>query len=281
MALNSKLNFIKSKLKGAIKDAGLVDRLAGAGLSDTEVNGVLRKINTSWVESKGSAESYIKEIGSLLDGNAKYRDSHGHLFSNTSLAEHISSLKPSTTQKVIGAVKNGVEKIKNAVTKGSQEVKEGIKTTTADDAGLNDFQKQTHAFFSKKSGGKFNADAAGITEDDHWFTKNAKKYHVNRLNNERENLYAQLQGAKSAEELDSVMKDHGIKYSKGAGYDKMNEAINAHYQNKLKQGASYGDYFMGNHGPGVVALGATGAFALHLANSRGQKSNSDLYSNPF
>ena len=63
------------------------------------------------------------------------------------------------------------------------------------------------------------------------------------------------------------------KYGRKEAYKKLEESA--------KDGPSVGDYFYGYHGPTAVGLGLGTASVLALSNSRGQKSNAELYSDPF
>lgn len=145
----------------------------------------------------------------------------------------------------------------------------------------NEFQKGTSEMVGKISGGKFKAADAGIEEGEHWWSSNAKNHMLERTNRERSNLYSQMQGAKTQEELNKVMEDAGIKYKAGMSAEEVGKNIDAKYMSQLQSGPTYGDYFHGNHGAGVLAFGMTGAGVLALSDSRGKRSNSDLYSNPF
>ena len=58
-------------------------------------------------------------------------------------------------------------------------------------------------------------------------------------------------------------------------------SIHDDFKEQMKSGPSVGDYFYGYHGPTAVGLGLGTASVLALSNSRGQKSNAELYSDPF
>ena len=62
--------------------------------------------------------------------------------------------------------------------------------------------------------------------------------------------------------------------------DYMNK-IDEMLKEKAESGPTIGDKFRAHHGVGLTGLGVVGVSTLDLANSRGQQSNAQLYSDPF
>lgn len=141
----------------------------------------------------------------------------------------------------------------------------------------NEFQQATTSVI--ESGGEFKAaDYMKSAENAGWLEKNGIKEMQSRVNSERESFLARAQGAKDQAEFDKLFKEQGIE---GATRDNFVQKVNEHFGGQLKDGPSVHDYFKGNHGYGITATGVAGASVISMASSRGRKSNSELYSDPF
>ena len=75
----------------------------------------------------------------------------------------------------------------------------------------------------------------------------------------------------------------GIETKEGARAtaDEYMEKIDEVLRKKAESGPTLGDKFRSHHGVGLTGLGVVGVSTLDLANSRGQQSNAQLYSDPF
>ena len=104
-----------------------------------------------------------------------------------------------------------------------------------------------------------------------------------RLLNQKRNLDVDIQGAKGDEEkLSQIFKDNEIEgYQQGMTKEARDKLIDAHFSSQVENGPGISDYFYGYHGPGLTFAGATGASVLAMSSSKGQVSNSQLYSDPF
>ena len=83
------------------------------------------------------------------------------------------------------------------------------------------------------------------------------------------------------EQIKNELGRWGIETRKGAkAADYMND-IDEILKKKAESGPTIGDKFRAHHGVGLTGLGVVGVSTLDLANSRGQQSNAQLYSDPF
>lgn len=80
------------------------------------------------------------------------------------------------------------------------------------------------------------------------------------------------------EQIKNELGRWGIETREGADY--MND-IDEILRKKAESGPTLGDKFRAHHGVGLTGLGVVGVSTLDLANSRGQQSNAQLYSDPF
>lgn len=131
-------------------------------------------------------------------------------------------------------------------------------------------------------------------------TAKATKKSDNPYNVKNEELAKQLQGILDEHTGDNEKLSGPMKQFQNRMQEKLNRISNMtpeqvkQYADKhegrsihddvseqMKSGPSMGDYFYGYHGPTAVGIGLGTASVLSLANSRGQKSNAELYSDPF
>ena len=83
------------------------------------------------------------------------------------------------------------------------------------------------------------------------------------------------------EQIKKELGRWGIEAREGAkAADYMND-IDEILKKKAESGPTIGDKFRAHHGVGLTGLGVVGVSTLDLANSRGQQSNAQLYSDPF
>jgi hypothetical protein len=154
-------------------------------------------------------------------------------------------------------------------TPGSTETKSG--------KGPNEFQQATMK--TAQSGGTFNPSKyAPANKDMSWFEANAHTHLNESVQQDFDNFVARAQGAKNAEEFNKVMEAAGLK---GATQKDFMEKAQAHFGDKIKKGPGAYNYFAGNHGWGATGFTVAGASVISMASSRGRKSNSELYSDPF
>lgn len=109
----------------------------------------------------------------------------------------------------------------------------------------------------------------------------AGNYSYNRITNEFQEVIAQMQqvrndiinGKASSKDLQKLMNKYG----------KTDEEVKQYFINQIERGPSTMDYIYGYKVPqaitGVTLLG--GMISMALGNNKGQKTNAELYSNPF
>lgn len=104
-----------------------------------------------------------------------------------------------------------------------------------------------------------------------------------RLMASKKNLDERIKDAKNDEEkIQNIMKDYGVEgYKEGMRGEDLNNVIDDAFKQKAIDGPSAIDYFNGYHGPGLTMAATGGAGVLSFMNSKGQMSNSQLYSDPF
>jgi hypothetical protein len=139
-----------------------------------------------------------------------------------------------------------------------------------------EFQQQTTAMVGKFSGGKWTGGVN--TEKMNWLEANAHENLYSSVGRDYDNLIAKMQGAKTQEDFSKLMEDHHIKYSEGMSGAELNKNINAHFNERIDGGPGVGNYIVGNKAASGAMLGVSGASVLALSDSRGSRSNSQLYS---
>ena len=83
------------------------------------------------------------------------------------------------------------------------------------------------------------------------------------------------------EQIKNELGRWGIEAKAGAPADDYMKKIDEILKSKAESGPTIGDKFIAHHGVGLTGLGVVGVSTLDLANSRGQQSNAQLYSDPF
>lgn len=173
---------------------------------------------------------------------------------------------------VINSVKSSVTNMKAKYDKATEALYEiaGKNHTPTE------FQQQTTAMVGKFSGGKWTGGVN--TEKMNWLEANAHENLYSSVGRDYDNLIAKMQGAKTQEEFSKLMEDHHIKYSDGMSGAELNKNINAHFNERIDGGPGVGNYIVGNKAVSGAMLGVAGASVLALSDSRGRRSNSQLYS---
>lgn len=140
----------------------------------------------------------------------------------------------------------------------------------------NEYQKGNKAMIDaleKNAGATYAEDPSKLGRVDRAMQK--------RVHNEQNNLFNELRGAKDDEEFEKVLKNHNVDTMEDMSQDELQKNITDAFQKKLKDGPTLGDRMDAYHVHGIAATGVIGASVLGMADSRGQKSNSELYSDPF
>ena len=83
------------------------------------------------------------------------------------------------------------------------------------------------------------------------------------------------------EQIKNELGRWGIERREGAAAADYMKDIDEILKKKAESGPTIGDKFRAHHGVGLTGLGVVGVSTLDLANSRGQQSNAQLYSDPF
>ncbi len=176
-----------------------------------------------------------------------------------------------TLRKFAKAKKEIGEKIKEKNSRNTpnayQQEKQGFydEAVNAFESDENAFNKRSHEILEKNAGG-------------------SEQVMYKRLTNDRDNLIADLRGAKNEEQRTVILKDAGIKYDDNVAGMSANEFANhidKFYAGKAKDGPSMFDRVNAHPFASYGAAAVLGGTALELASSRGQKSNAELYSDPF
>jgi len=140
----------------------------------------------------------------------------------------------------------------------------------------NEFQQATTEMVSKFSGGRYTG--AVNTEKMNWLEAGAQKNLHEDIARKYDNLIAKMQGAKDQESFSKLMEENKINYKEGMSGEELEKNINAHFDERLKAGPGFGNYMLGNKVASGGMLLVSGASALALADSKGHRSNNELYS---
>ena len=182
--------------------------------------------------------------------------------------------------EVTGSRKDGkgfFNSIKSSVTNKVSQAEEAIEGFKAKYSSTpTEFQQQTTEMVNKFSGGKYTG--AVDTENMNWIEAGANKHLHKSVAQDYQNLMAKMQGAKDQEAFSKLMEETGINYKEGMSGAELEKNINAHFDKRIADGPGIGDYMLGNKVAGGAALVVSGASVLALSDSRGRRSNSDLYS---
>ena len=104
---------------------------------------------------------------------------------------------------------------------------------------------------------------------------------MQRLINDARNYKSSMAAARTDEEIADVAKHFNIDYKKGMNRKDLRKQFMTDLRKKREGGPELVDYFNGYHGKSVLGLAAVGAVGVDLFGSKGQLSNSQLYSDPF
>lgn len=182
--------------------------------------------------------------------------------------------------EVTGSRKDGkgfFNSIKSSVTNKVGQAEEAIDGFKAKYSSTpTEFQKQTTEMVNKFSGGKYTG--AVDTENMNWIEAGANKHLHKSVAQDYQNLMAKMQGAKDQETFSKLMEETGINYKEGMSGAELEKNINAHFDKRITDGPGIANYMLGNRAASGAMLGVAGASVLALSDSRGRRSNSDLYS---
>ena len=130
-----------------------------------------------------------------------------------------------------------------------------------------------------QSGGKYDptkfmemAEDQNLGRSERWMLK--------RLGNMRANAQKVFDKG-TDEQIKNELGRWGIEAKSGAPASDYMNKIDEMLKEKAESGPTIGDKFRAHHGVGLTGLGVVGVSTLDLANSRGQQSNAQLYSDPF
>ena len=177
---------------------------------------------------------------------------------------------------------NPLRKVKFAPLKGKVvKVKKALKenSPTAENA-AEDAIEQTADVGAPQSGGDYNPIKALQI-----MAKNEKLSKSERQKYKR--LYDSLKNwntvaAKGTDkQFRKELGRRGIEVRDGVKREDYRQDILNKLSEQELNGPTLGDKFIAHHGVGLTGLGIVGVSTLDLANSRGQQSNAQLYSDPF
>ena len=130
-----------------------------------------------------------------------------------------------------------------------------------------------------KSGGDYNpAEFMEKAKDQN--LGRSERQMLERLGNMRANAQKVFDKG-TDEQIKNELGRWGIEAKEGAPTDDYMKKIDEILKSKAESGPTIGDKFKAHHGVGLTGLGVVGVSTLDLANSRGQQSNAQLYSDPF
>lgn len=131
-----------------------------------------------------------------------------------------------------------------------------------------------------KSGGGYNPyEYAGKAAKDNNLSRSERQMY-GRLGNMRTNAQKVFKDG-TDEQIKNELGRWGIEAKQGVTTDDYMKEIDKILRKKAESGPTIGDKFRAHHGVGLTGLGVVGVSTLDLANSRGQQSNAQLYSDPF
>lgn len=88
---------VNKEFAGAWQDSGMTELLSGQGMSDKEINRVIRKASRNhWDSEEQTAKEFVGDVKKLVGGDAFYKDDYGSLFRGTSLEGTINSMHTPT-----------------------------------------------------------------------------------------------------------------------------------------------------------------------------------------
>lgn len=127
------------------------------------------------------------------------------------------------------------------------------------------------------SGGSFNSYQTQYLKDNEG--SKSKIWHANNVGQKAKNYFTELEvleknGADESAKI-ALARKHGFEPTAGGNFTEMG---NAHFRKQLDADPSLWEKAMAHNVPAkATALGLTGGAVLAMANSRGQKSNAELY----
>ena len=132
-----------------------------------------------------------------------------------------------------------------------------------------------------KSGGKYNPAEFMEKSKDKNLGRSERRM-LERLGKMRANAQKVFEKG-TDKQIKNELGRWGIETKEGARAtaDEYMEKIDEVLRKKAESGPTLGDKFRSHHGVGLTGLGVVGVSTLDLANSRGQQSNAQLYSDPF
>lgn len=227
--------------------------------------------------TQASREAEIAEAKARMAGQGEVTGSRkdGKGFFN-SVKSSISNLKATAAEKINQATET-VGGIKSSVTNKVGQAEEAIEGFKAKYSNTpTEFQQQTTEMVNKFAGGKYTG--AVDTENMNWIEAGANKHLHKSVAQDYQNLMAKMQGAKDQEAFSKLMEETGINYKEGMSGAELEKNINAHFDKRIADGPGIANYMLGNRAASGAMLGVAGASVLALSDSRGRRSNSDLYS---
>ena len=108
----------------------------------------------------------------------------------------------------------------------------------------------------------------------------SERWMLERLGNMRANAQKVFNKG-TDEQIKNELGRWGIEAKDGDKVADYMNKIDEMLKEKAESGPTIGDKFRAHHGVGLTGLGVVGVSTLDLANSRGQQSNAQLYSDPF
>ena len=180
----------------------------------------------------------------------------------------------------ITAKKKG--QLKDETGNNDQTPNAGTKTPDEKQAVQSGDEKSSGTSAAPKSGGDYKpADYAKKAAKDQNLSSSERQMY-DRLGNMRTNaqkVFNKGTDDKIEYELGrwGIEKKAGVKATAEDYMEKIDEIL----QKEAENGPTLGDKFKAHHGVGLTGLGVVGVSTLDLANSRGQQSNAQLYSDPF
>lgn len=201
----------------------------------------------------------------------------GKLRAADAIRENAKAAENKGIKGVFNNVKSSVSNLKSSVTNKIGQAEEAIEGFKAKYSSTpTEFQQQTTEMVNKFSGGKYTG--AVDTENMNWIEAGANKHLHKSVARDYDNLMAKMQGAKDQEAFSKLMEETGINYKEGMSGAELEKNINAHFDKRIADGPGIANYMLGNRVAGGAMLGVSGASVLALSDSRGRRSNSDLYS---
>ena len=163
---------------------------------------------------------------------------------------------------------------------GAQTPNAGTKTPDEKQAAQPDGRKSSGTSTASKSGGGYKpAEYAKKAAKDQNLDSSERQMY-GRLGTMRANAQKVFNKG-TDEQIKNELGRWGIEAKDGDKVADYMNKIDEMLKEKAESGPTIGDKFRAHHGVGLTGLGVVGVSTLDLANSRGQQSNAQLYSDPF